>query len=90
MNPYNFNAETFDACLQHFLAEHPQLAVESHRVAQHTGRDEIWLSLEDAVEFFDWARHRHYISATEAQRAITYVRELGNAYHNQRQHLGEG
>jgi hypothetical protein len=89
MNPYNFNAETCDACLQHFLAEHPQLAVESRRVAQQSDVEEVWLSMESMVEFFDWARQKRYLSGNEAQRAITYMRELANAHHNQCQHEGE-
>ena len=56
MQPYDFaNADDFEACLRAFLAEHPTLHTASQAVAQQMGLDELWLSTEGMVEFFDWA-----------------------------------
>jgi hypothetical protein len=90
MKRYNFeNRDDFDACLRAFLAEYPTLQTESNAVVHQTGVDEIWMSTEGMVAFYDWARQRRYISGLDASRMITRMRELANAHHNQSQDQGE-
>ena len=90
MPSYDFtNPNDLAACLRAFLAEHPTLHTARQAVAQATGVGDLWLSTEGMVQFFDWAREKNYISSTDAQWAITKMRELADAHHNQRQRTAE-
>ena len=90
MPSYDFaDPDDFAACLRLFLVEHPTLHTESQAVADQTGVNNLWLSTEGMVQFFDWACAKAYISFAEARWAITKMRELAHTHHHQRARTAE-